>query len=86
MMASFRLLFKPGCTCSPSIQRPSTAWVSSPAKKAGWRRSGYCCAEPVAANAPDAHAHSNALVAMALAAMRLADKAEARKALVAAID
>ncbi len=40
----------------------------------------------VVANAPDAHAQANAQVALALAAMRLGDKAEARQALEAAIE
>ncbi len=38
------------------------------------------------ANAPDAHAQANAQVALALAAMRLGEKAEARQALEAAIE
>jgi Flp pilus assembly protein TadD len=40
----------------------------------------------VVANAPEAHAQANAQVALALAAMRLGDKAEARQALEAAIE
>ena len=40
----------------------------------------------VVANAGDAHAQANAQVALALAAMRLGDKAEARQALEAAIE
>ena len=40
----------------------------------------------VVANAADAHAQANAQVALALAAMRLGDKAEARQALEAAIE
>jgi tetratricopeptide (TPR) repeat protein len=40
----------------------------------------------VIANAGDAHAQANAQVALALAAMRLGDKAEARQALEAAIE
>ena len=40
----------------------------------------------VVANAGDAHAQANAYVALALAAMRLGDKAEARQALEAAIE
>jgi predicted Zn-dependent protease len=40
----------------------------------------------VVANASDAHAQANAQVALALAAMRLGEKAEARQALEAAIE